>query len=85
MRPTKYDQDQANQTLHSGVRAQNEGKIGIFGFETFLNKVYITLNMSKTMNNEDLLHGSSSSRPLTLLHISIKFELQVTLMSPEWL
>ena len=35
MRPTKYDQDQANQTLHSGVRAQNEGKIGIFDCDIF--------------------------------------------------
>ena len=64
MKPTKCDQYQGNRTLTSGVSAQNEGKIGIFGCDTFLTEVYITLNISKTMNNGDLVHGSPFSRPL---------------------
>ena len=47
MRRTKCDQDQGNRTLRSGVRGQNEGKIGTFGCDTFLTRVYITLNISK--------------------------------------
>ena len=56
MRRSKCDQDQHNRTLRSGVRGQNEGKTGTFGCDTFLTSVYITLNISKTMNNEDLVH-----------------------------
>ena len=76
MRRTKCDQDQANRTLRSGVRGQNEGKIGTFGCDTFLTKVYITLNISKTINSEDLVLSSSVTLDPT---ISINFELQVTL------
>ena len=38
-------------TLCYGVRAQNVDEIGIFGCDTFMTWVYITLNISKTMNN----------------------------------
>ena len=58
MRQTKCDQDQAKRTLRSRVRGQNEGKIGTFGCDTFLTKVYITLNISKTVNSEDLVLSS---------------------------
>ena len=81
MRRTKCDQDQGNRTLRSGVRGQNEGKIGTFGCDIFLTRVYITLNISKTMNNEDLVHSSSFSRPLTQLYPST---LNFKLPSPEW-
>ena len=81
MRRTKCDQDQGNRTLRSGVRGQNEGKIGTFGCDTFLTRVYITLNISKTMNNKDLVHSSSFSRPLTQLYPST---LNFKLPSPEW-
>ena len=49
---------EGNRTLCSGVGAQNEGKIGSFDCGIFLTKVYITLIISKTMNSEDLVHGS---------------------------
>ena len=59
MRPTKCDQDQGNRTLCSGVRGQHEGKIGIFGRDTFA-RVHIILNISKTINSENLVvHGLS--------------------------
>ena len=67
MRRTKGDQDQGNRTLCSGVRGKNEGKIGTFGRDTFLTRVYVnvnvTLNISKTMNNEDLVYHSLDPRP----------------------
>ena len=81
MRRTKCDQDQANRTLRSGVRGQNEGKIGTFGCDTFLTKVYITLNISKTINSEDIIFSSSVTRPLTPLYPST---LNFKLPSPEW-
>ena len=81
MRRTKYDQDQANRTLRWGVRGQNEGKIGTFGCDTFLTKVYITLNISKTINSEDIIFSSSVTRPLTQLYPST---LNFKLPSPEW-
>ena len=40
MRQTKCDLDEGNQTLRSGVRAQHEGKIGIFGYDTFLTSMF---------------------------------------------
>ena len=81
MRRTKCDQDQVNRTLRSGVRGQNEGKIGTFGCDTFLTKVYITLNISKTINSEDIIFSSSVTRPLTPLYPST---LNFKLPSPEW-
>ena len=37
MRPTKCDQAQVNWTLRSGVRAENEGKFGLFAVTRKLN------------------------------------------------
>ena len=51
MRPTKCDHAQVKRTLRSGVRGQNEGKFGGFGCDTFLTKVYITLNSSTTLRD----------------------------------
>ena len=51
MRPTKCDHAQVKRTLRSGVRGQNEGKFGGFGCDTFLTKVYITLNNSTTLRD----------------------------------
>ena len=36
MTPTKCNQDRVNQIFRSWYRAENEGKIGSFGFHTFL-------------------------------------------------
>ena len=47
----------------------------------FLTREYITLNISKTMNNEDLVHSPLFSRALTLQYpTSLSFKLS----TPEW-
>ena len=82
MRPTKCDQDQGNPTLCLRVRGQHEAKIGIFGCDTFT-RVHIILNISKTMNNENLVvYGLSWFIIFQTFDptISIHFKLP----SPEW-
>ena len=33
--PLMCDQEQVKRTLRSGIRGQNEGKFGVFGFDIF--------------------------------------------------
>ena len=65
MRATKCDQEQVNRTLRSRVRAQNEGKFGVFECDIFLTYWYITLNISKSIKDRSLRHVASFSPPLT--------------------
>ena len=74
MRRTKCDQDQGNWTLRSGVRGQNESKIGTFGSETFLLWSILPSTSPKLWIVRIwwfmVYHGSSFSSPLTLLYPS---------------